>query len=590
MKIMRFNNLSITRKINLILAVTATGIITGLIILLLQGREAMYVEKTKNAELLVRHALSVIETHHQFARAGLMSDEEAKKRASEIISHMRQGENDYFWIQTSEPRMVMHPAKPELNGSQMKDMLAPDGRSLLEVFAELARNEAGGNLRYDWPKPGMEKLQPKILHVERYAPWDWIVGTGIYADDIEAAFISKALKQGGGVIAFMLLAGFLFHRVIRKHVAAPIEAKEADERCHSNKACHRIVAPELRQVPQFNQVLAAQLNHVVEETEKAAFDVTSRLQTIDEVVIDLNGFVSQASAESASTSRDSEKQMAENHLLIQKLESFIQQRIEDAKEDKRRSDEAVRQAKSLTTLIDFIKDISAQTNLLALNAAIEAARAGEAGRGFAVVADEVRKLSSETETAVKKINDGINSVSSIIENQFKDKMADSMVANERASLEEFAAQLAKLGSSYDSLTQRERALLEHINSSSDKLSAMFMDCLASVQFQDITRQQISHVIEGLSRIDVHATELADVFERKEAELAEETTAAVQPLAGQLEGLFSGYVMPQQRTTHQDVLARIMSGKPAENGPGRKPPTAPAERKPAAAEPPKIELF
>ena len=379
-------------------------------------------------------------------------------------------------------------------------------------------------------------------------------------------------------------------RVLYHDVHMGIEAglKDVRQHCPSNKVCQRVAMPELREIPRFNKVLVGQLRSVVEQTEKAAYDVTSRLQTIDEVVTDLNHFVAGAAAESETMALDSEAKIGGNRQLISKLEAFIAQRIAETQQDQERSAEAVREAKSLQTLVDLIKHIAGQTNLLALNAAIEAARAGEAGPGFAVVADEVRKLSHETENAVKKINDGIIAVANIIETQFKDKLAHSHINEERDSLECFAQQLASLGASYESLTARERTILETITASSGKLGTMFMDTLASVQFQDVTRQQIEHVISGIERVDSHASSLAGVLERAEDVRRED---AVEPLAAQIEQVYSTYVMAQQRDAHTQAMAGSNAaprGPAATKAKGR----AAARTAPPAApkKPSNVELF
>lgn len=308
------------------------------------------------------------------------------------------------------------------------------------------------------------------------------------------------------------------------------------------------VARELNSIGKFNGVLRQQLDSVVQETESAAYNITERLQAIDQVVSKLDQFVNETTQASRELAASSEDDIASNQAMIARMESYIRKRIDDATRDQQRVEQIVKEAQSLGELVSLIKHISGQTNLLALNAAIEAARAGEAGRGFAVVADEVRKLSTETDQAVGKINDGINGVANSIREQFQDKLAHSSVEAEQKALMEISTQLTQLGRGYQELLDHDRNVLVTIRQASDELANMFMDALASVQFQDITRQQIEIVCNALRKLDEHAECLA-----KRMLDSENQDFKYQPMDTQLEALYSRYVMDSQRLSHQKAL-------------------------------------
>lgn len=327
-----------------------------------------------------------------------------------------------------------------------------------------------------------------------------------------------------------------------------LKSKDAQRIKNSHKIATEI-SGELKQVSQFNEVMRGQLQSVIDHTEQAAFDIVSRLQTIDTVVTRLDQFVHVTSNETSQLVQDSEARIEQNQSVITQMSAYIHERLQIAHQDQIRVRQVVQEARSLESLVQLIKHVAGQTNLLALNAAIEAARSGEAGRGFAVVADEVRKLSKETEIAVSKISQGITSVANNIHTQFEEKLSNVNLEKEQSLLELFSAQLNQLGQSYEQLMQHESTVLTEVRNSSQQLAGMFMETQACVQFQDVSRQQIELVAQSLSVLDEHASLLADRLHS-----CEDADFTYTPIARHLDTIYSQYVMEQQRITHDQAAA------------------------------------
>src|SRR5690606_23629972 len=143
--------------------------------------------------------------YHAQAESGAMTVQEAQRAALAAIGAMRYNESDYFWVNDMHPVMVMHPINPKLDGQDLSDYKDPDGFHLFNEFVKAVQAEGAGFVPYLWPKPGHELPVPKESYVKGFAPWGWVIGTGVYIDDLEAAFWQRA-KVESGMVAIILLA------------------------------------------------------------------------------------------------------------------------------------------------------------------------------------------------------------------------------------------------------------------------------------------------------------------------------------------------------------------------------------------------
>jgi methyl-accepting chemotaxis protein len=179
-------------------------------------------EDQKRLEL--RHlgevALRIVGEEYAAAQRGETSVEQAKKNASARIGALRYGADDYFWINDLQPRMIMHPIKPELNGRDLTEIKDPNGKRLFVEAADVVKRQGAGFVAYEWPKPGVAEPQPKLSYVAGFQPWGWVIGTGVYIDDLQQQVWSTAKRALTVASIIIILIGVVTVFSVRRMATA----------------------------------------------------------------------------------------------------------------------------------------------------------------------------------------------------------------------------------------------------------------------------------------------------------------------------------------------------------------------------------
>ncbi len=180
------NKLQIAHKMVLIIILIICVFLGVFAWFLGRYQASIYAEKQKATQYMVESAYGVLERYAQLARDGALPTAEAQKQALSVIKGLRYREDDYFWINDTAPRMVMHPTNPALDGTDLSGMSDPTGKRLFMEMVDVCRRAGQGFVEYQWQKPGQTRPSPKISYVKLLPEWNWIIGTGIYVDDVRA--------------------------------------------------------------------------------------------------------------------------------------------------------------------------------------------------------------------------------------------------------------------------------------------------------------------------------------------------------------------------------------------------------------------
>ncbi|MBN2079467.1 MAG: cache domain-containing protein [Spirochaetes bacterium] len=539
---MRIKDMKLSTKSAVIIVFVVLCFVAVIGWISLRMSESLSETRYATAKAATEVGRGILEYYAGEAKAGRMTLEEAQNAAKEAVKALRYEGSEYYWINDTAlpyPTMIMHSTNPALNGKVMDspsyNVAMGKNQNLFQAFVEVCKKEGGGFVDYLWSKPGEPQhlVFPKISYVMLFPEWDWIIGTGVYIDNVQVmlkAVLVPIIIISIVMIGIIVLALVVLVRAILKSIR--ILMNQAS-RLAQGDFTERV---EIKQKDEVG-ILTSTLNGSMDNLERLISEVMVSTQNLSQAVQEIangNENLSQRTSEQASSLEEvastieeataSIKQNVENSILANKQAIESSRMAEEGGRVVAEAVAAINEvslySKKIGDIISVINEIAFQTNLLALNAAVEAARAGEQGRGFAVVAGEVRNLAQRAGSSAKEIgqliNDSVDKVAVGTELANKSgealkeiiqsvKSVGQMVAEISAASEEQKRGVDQINiaiAELDTMTQQNAALVEETASASEEMSNQSQELQVMVGKFKI-RDDVRGDVFSQKRKDIH---------------------------------------------------------------------------------------
>ncbi len=451
--------LTISRRLGLLVGLAVIASLIAIVLQLMMMHASMLEERKAAIKGQVQSAVSIVGEFIAAVEKGQMSEDGAKKSAIAVLRDIRFGNGDYFFIYLEDGVNIMSGANPGIEGKHLIDAKDPTGFPYVRGIIASGQREGGGFTSLMYPRPGRDRTPvPKITYSLKVKPWNWIVSTGVYVDDLNAAFYSTVRKViiGAAVLIGGLCAvAFWLSRGLAKpllamtaaiselaagnlDIAIPAAGRRdelgkiarAVEIFKDNALAQRKLESEQKEAQaraaaqrksdmvdlasQFERAVGGIIDTVSSasnELEATAASLTRTAEMTQQMSATVNSASEAASTNVQAVAAATDQMTAsigEIGRQVQTSSKIAADAVTQAEKTDARVNELSTAANRIGDVVKLITAIAEQTNLLALNATIEAARAGEAGRGFAVVAQEVKALAAQTAKATGEISTQIS--------------------------------------------------------------------------------------------------------------------------------------------------------------------------------------